>query len=297
MLSQAVFVTPGHLLQKSLLMMRRIFRLSVLFVSLLTLSAQAQTSTALVQHAPSVNGTINGSVQQMTGENVVLNGGANISGDLLVPGTPLVQLNSSPTYSGTQEGNGSTSPSNYTITLNSAASLRHVVRRTNPVSLPSVGTIPAPGGTASVTVNSAGQSINWGTLQNLTLNGNVGQVNVPAGTYGNFSAGSGSGFTLGVAGATQPSVYNFQNLSLNGNSSLQVVGPVVVNVANGFSANSTVGASSHPVWFALNIKSGGFTLNSGCNVYGYVLAPSGTVIINAGTQLVGGVASANVRPT
>ncbi len=255
-------------------------------------STFAFAQRAQIQHAPSINGTIDGSVQQMTGESVTLNGGATITGDLLVPGVPTVTINGTPSYSGTQEGTGATTPSGYAISLNSGSSLRHVIRRTNPVSLPVVATVPAPPGTVSVTVNAAGQSISWSNLKNLTLNSNVGVYAVPVGTYGNFSAGSGTGFKLGTAGATQASVYNFQNLTLNGNSSLQVVGPVVINVANGFSANAPVGASGNPSWLALNIKSGGFTLNSGCNVYGYITAPGGTVIINGGTQLVGGVCAA-----
>ena len=239
-----------------------------------------------------MSGTIDGSVQQMSAEGVTLNGGAIITGDLLVPGTPVVQLNSSPTYNGTLEGSGSMSPSNYTIMLNSGSSLRHVIRRTTAVSLSSVATVPTPTATASATVNTAGQSVTWTNLKDLTLNSNVGQYTVPAGTYGNFNASSGTGFKLGVAGTTQASVYNFQNLTLNGNSTLQVLGPVVINLANGFSANAPIGASSNPAWLTLNIKSGGFTLNSGCNLYGYLVAPSGTVIINSGTQLVGGVSSA-----
>ncbi len=242
-----------------------------------------------VRHAPSINGSVQGSLQQMLGESVTFNGGANVTGDLYVIGTPTVQMNGTPTYGGTLQGSGATSPSNYTITLNTGAALGHVVRRTNAVTWPSVASVPTPTNTASVTVTTSSQSVNWGTARDVTLNSGVGQFTVPAGTYGTFTANNNSGFTLGVAGATTAAVYNFQNLNLNSISKLLVVGPVIVNVANGFSANSTVGASTNPVWLALNIKSGGLTLNSGCNVYGYVLAPSGTVIINNSTQLVGGV--------
>ena len=63
-------------------------------------TASLSAQIALVSHAPAVNGTINGSVQQMNGESVTLNSGANITGDLQVPGTPTVQLNGTPTYSG-----------------------------------------------------------------------------------------------------------------------------------------------------------------------------------------------------
>ncbi|MEO5958809.1 MAG: hypothetical protein ABIR80_06810, partial [Opitutaceae bacterium] len=54
----------------------------------------AQTGTGLVRHAPAINaGTVDGSLQQMLPESVTLNGGAVVTGDLLVLGTPTVRLN------------------------------------------------------------------------------------------------------------------------------------------------------------------------------------------------------------
>jgi hypothetical protein len=64
---------------------------------------------------------------------------------------------------------------------------------------------------------------------------------------------------------------------------------VVVTVANGFSANGTLGSVANPSWLILNIYSNGFTLNGGSNLYGYVSAPSSTVIVNGNSQLIGGV--------
>jgi len=253
--------------------------------------AAQTTGTALVRHAPTLNGSIDGSVQQMLGEAVTFNGGAVVTGDLLVPGTPTVRLNGQPAYAGTVDGSGSTSPSNYQITLNGNAALRHVVRRTNAGALPTVTAPPQPTGTRSVTINSSSDSPgNFGTLRNLTLNGNVGQFAIPAGTYGDFAANGGSGFTLGVAGATQPAVYNFQHLTLNGNTHLEVVGPVVLNVNYGFTANGNLGSTLHPAWLTLNIfGSDGFVLNGGSYLYGSVNAPQGLVTINGNSQLVGGV--------
>ena len=129
------------------------------------------------------------------------------------------------------------------------------------------------------------------TLRDLTLNGNVGQVTVPPGTYGTFTVNGGSGLVLGVAGGLQAVNYNLQNLNLNGSSTLKVVGPVILTVANGFTANGTVGASNNPAWLQLQVASGGFTLNGGCTVYGLVLAPNGTVIINGNSTLIGASAS------
>lgn len=167
-------------------------------------AAETDLGVARVREVPAINGgaTVEGSIHMMGGGGVNLNGGATITGDLLVPGAPTVRINGNPAYAGTLDGTGAAAPSNYTITLNGGASLRHVVRRTDPLALAPVPTSPAPTGTRSVNVNNAGQSAgDWSTLRNLTLNGNVGQFAVPAGTYGDFTANGGSGFTLGVAGA------------------------------------------------------------------------------------------------
>jgi len=53
----------------------------------------AQTNLAVtVRHAPNLNGNgrIEGSLQQLLGENVTLNGGFTMTGDLPVPGTPTL---------------------------------------------------------------------------------------------------------------------------------------------------------------------------------------------------------------
>ncbi len=248
------------------------------------------TTTALLRHAPTMNGDIDGSVQVLLPEATTLNGNAAISGDLLVPGTPSVQLNGHPFYGGTLDGAGATSPSNYTITLNGNALLRHLVRRIDALTMPTVSAPPSPTGTRSVSINTAGQSAgDYATLRNLTLNSNVGNYTVPAGTYGTFTANSGTGFVLGVAGATTPSVYNFQSLTLNSNSQIQVVGPVVIVLANGTSLNSGAGSSAHPEWLVIKSAAGSVTLNSNVTLYGSVIAPSGTVTINGNSTINGTV--------
>ncbi len=251
-----------------------------------------ELGTALVRHAPSINGRVEGSVQQMMPESVTLNGGAVVTQDLLIPGSPSVRLNGRPAYAGTVEGSGNASPANHQVTLNGNASLRHVVRRTNPVTLPNVMAPLAPTGTRNVIINSSGQSPgSFSTLRHLTLNGNAGQVAVPPGAYGDFTANAGSGFTLGVSGSTQPSIYHFHKLTLNGQSQLKVSGPVIVTVAQGLTGNGSVGVADQPGWLTLNIRSGGLTLNGGSRFYGHVNAPNGTIIINGNSQLIGGVAA------
>jgi rhamnogalacturonan endolyase len=224
-------------------------------------------------------------------ESATLNGGAAVTGDLLVPGTPTVRLNGSPSYQGTLTGAGATTPTSHTITLNGGASLRHVVRRTNAVTLAAIPAPPQPAGTRNVVLNSPGQSPgDFATLRNLTLNGNVGAVAVPAGTYGTFIVNGNSSLVLGVAGASEPAVYNLQGLVLNGSSALSVVGPVVVNLASSATVNSgNAGAAGHPEWLTLNLATGGLTLNGGAAFHGSVQAPAGTIVLNA--TLVGSVAA------
>ena len=283
--------------QRSILsVFKRIARVNCLIWILAGLAsaahAQSATGTALIRHAPKLNAAVEGSIQQTTAENVTLNGGAGLTGDLLVPGTPAVQLNGTATYGGTLDGIGAATPANYTIKLNGSASLGHVVRRTNAVALPVVAAPPSPTGTRSATLNSSSDSPgDFATLKNLTLNGNVGQVVVPPGTYGNFSAGAGSGFTLGVVGATIPSMYSFQSLALNSNSMFQVVGPVVVTLGGDLSANATMGSASHPEWLKLRLANGGLSVVGQRIVYAQLEAPDGALTLTGGSQFIGTVAS------
>jgi rhamnogalacturonan endolyase len=246
---------------------------------------------ALVRHAPALNsGSVTGSIQQMLAENVTLNGNASVSEDLRVPGTPTVVINGSPNYGGTIDGSGSEAPSNYNVTLNSSTTLGHLVRRTDPVAMPIVSAPTTPAGNRSVTINNPSQSAgDWATLLNLTLNSNAGTIAVPAGAYGNFAANGSNGFILGVPGAHVPAIYSFQSLTLNNGAQVQVVGPVLLVVANGFSVNGgAIGNSAHPAWLALEAFAGDLTLNSGGQVYGYVTALAGTLRINGNCQVTGG---------
>jgi DNA/RNA endonuclease G (NUC1) len=248
------------------------------------------TTTVLVRHAPTLNGGLDGSIQVVSAESTTLNGNAWISGDLLVPGTPATQLNGHPVFGGIRDGNGSATPSNYTITLNGNALLRYLVRRTDPIALPVVIAPPKPTGTRDVAINSSGQSAgSFATLRNLTLNGNVGLMAVPPGTYGTLTANGNSGFILGVAGATTPAVYNLQSLTLNGNTQVQIVGPVLLVLNTGPSINGTMGSALNPAWLTLKVFSGGVTLNGNIAFDGFVIAPNGTITINGNSTLNGGV--------
>ena len=144
-------------------------------------------AVALINHALVINsGALEGSIRQMLGESVGLNGGASISGDLFVPGLPNVVLNGSPNYGGTLDGSGAETPSNYTVTLSSNTTLGHVIRRTDPVPLPAVTAPAPPTGTRSVTLNNPSDPVgDWAMARNLTLNSGAnlyGYVAAPSGT-------------------------------------------------------------------------------------------------------------------
>lgn len=250
------------------------------------------TTTALVRHAPSINGGLDGSVQMLLAEATTLNGSAIVTGDLLVPGTPTVRLNGSPAYGGTIAGTGSPVPTNYTVTLNGRAVLRHVVTRTNAITMPVVNAPPPPPGTRNVSLNNAGQSPgDFATIRDLTLNGNAypAGLAVPAGTYGKITVNSSNKLILGVAGATTPAVYNLQSLVVNGNGEIVIVGPVVINLAEGASLNGDMGAPGRADWLTVNIANGGLTLNGEVSFDGTVVAPNGTVVINGNAMLTGRV--------
>ncbi|MFT3831052.1 MAG: Ig-like domain-containing protein [Opitutaceae bacterium] len=264
---------------------------STLSAIALVWAASAQISgVALTNRVNGISGRVEGSVHQNLDNGITLNGGAIFTEDLLVAGTPSVVLNGKPAYGGTIDGGGAVTPQGYSVMLNGGSTLRHVVRRTNPVALMAVGAPTLPTGTRSVTVNSAGQTVgSWATLRNLTLNGGAGQYSVPAGVYGDFAASSNSGFVLGVAGASTPAEYAFQRLTLNGQASLRVVGPVRIHVGSAIFSNGPIGNLEHPEWLELKIQSGGLVLNSTAWIAGYVFAPRSEVIINSNTQLIGGL--------
>ena len=266
-------------------------KLPVSLLGLLTLlGCPALAQIAQVRHAPALNGKVEGSLQVMLPENVTLNGGASVSGDLLLPGAPTVQLNGHPTYGGASEGPGAATPTTHRLTLNGNARLGRLVRRSDAVALPTVVAPPPPTGTRTVSLNNASDTPgSFATLKNLTLNGNVGAITVPPGTYGDFTANGVNRFTLGTAGATTPAVYHFQRLTLNGSARLDVVGPVVITLANAVSANGSLGAAAHPEWLELRLASGGLTLNGNVTAHAYVVAPTGQVTINGSAQLIGGL--------
>ena len=250
--------------------------------------------TVVVRHAPnfSSNARVTGSIRQLLPEYDTLNTGVVINGDLLVPGSPSVQTNGSGiTFGGIVTGTGSASPSNYSVSLNDNTTLGHLIIRTDAVTLSAVPAPPLPTGTRDISINGPSDTIgNPATLRNVTLNTNAGAVALPPGTYGTFSANTGSSYVLGITGTITPVVYNVQGLSFNGTASLSVVGPIILNTATGFSFGGLLGNSAQPLWLEVNASDGsGITLNTGATFYGVARSPSGGVTLNGGTTLKGSV--------
>ena len=247
---------------------------------------------AIVRHVPAINGNglVQGNIRQLNAEGINLNSGAVINGDFLVPGSPNLNINGHPTFAGVVTGTGSVTPTGYSVNLNDGVQLGHLIIRTDPIAMPTVATPPTPTGNRDVNINNPGQSVgDFSTLRNLNLNSNVGAVAVPPGTYGQFSVNSGSSLILGVAGSSQPVVYNLQALNLNSSLGIGLVGPVIINLANQVALSGNVGSQANPWWLTLNVASGGLNLNSNSNFYGLMRVPNGAVIINSQSLLQGSV--------
>ncbi len=259
-----------------------VLSLGVLSLGVLGLRAQsgAPPTIAVSNHALTNSGRIEGSAQQLLGESINL--GAYFGGDLLVPGNPKVKANGKPNWKGQRSGGGSSSPSNYQVTLSPSATLGYLVTQSDPVALDNVPAPLNPTGSRSVTVNSAGDVANigsWNTVRDLNLNGGNADVAVPSGTYGNFQVNSGA-LVLGTPNNNAPAVYNFQNLTFSSITRLKCVGPVAVTVRNGMTVNSVLGSPENQSWLQLRISSGGLNINSSGLIYGAVRVPKGSVSVN-----------------
>ncbi|HEX7152060.1 MAG TPA: RHS repeat-associated core domain-containing protein [Thermoanaerobaculia bacterium] len=258
---------------------------------------QIYEKIAVVRHAPLLNsGRIEGTVWQLTGEDTLFDGTDTITSDLLVPGTPTVTAATTANYGGTIEGTESASPTGYKVALAGNATLRHVVTRTAPITLQDVPLPPVTQGTRDVQVRKAGDPIgDPATLRHLDIAGNAGSVIVPPGTYGRFLVSGRNTLVLGIDGATEPSIYNLEELTLSGGSSLRVAGPVVLRVRNAVTlVGSTVGAADNPKLLRLEVAHGrpADAVKVGGNgvLYAIVRAPLGKITIHGNGRLRGTVA-------
>ncbi len=260
---------------------------------------QLYDKIAVVRHSPTLNsGRVEGSLWQLMPEDVTLDGTDTITTDLLVPGTPVVLHSNPASYGGTLVGSENPEPSNYTITIKGSSQLRHVVARTNPITLENVAAPPAPAGTRDVSINHQGESIgNPTTLRNVSISGSAGTVVVPPGTYGQFSVSGRNVLVFGVENSQTPTVYNLEDLTLTGSSELRLAGPIVLNVKNRvILSGSTLGAADNPKRLLLKIATGlsdpedALKVSGNAVLYGLVRAPQGTITIEGSGRVRGTVA-------
>ena len=116
---------------------------------------------------------------------------------------------------------------------------------------------------------------------------------MPPGAYGELTANGQGGFVLGVTGATEPAVYHLQRLTLNGNATLQLAGPVVLKLAQPLVLNA--GAISQEGSLVIEVHQGGATLNGNSTLTARVIAPNGTVTLNGNSTLTGTIAADRLR--
>lgn len=262
---------------------------------------------AVVRAAPEINGNgkVVGSVRQilaegdteLVGEDISLTGGATITGDLLVPGTPTLVMSGKPTFGGVVTGAGSAAPTNYNVKLSGNVTLGRLVTRTDPISMPAVPVPPSAAGSRDVVITSTGESVgDFSTLRDLTLGGAAGEVAVPAGTYRRFAAAGAVAFVFGEQGASRPSVYNLEELSLAEGAPLRLAGPVRLNVAKrvAVTGGSKAGSQADPLLLSLNVAAAGVTgdtvlVEGGSALHAIVRAPSGRVSLRGNSALNGTV--------
>jgi RHS repeat-associated protein len=248
---------------------------------------------AVVRHAPVINsGRVEGSLWQLLGESLVLDGTDTITADLFVPGTPNVTAAvGRASFAGVIEGPDGAMPTGYAVTISGSASLRHLITRADPINLENVAAPPAPAGTRDVSLTKADQTPGaFATLRHLSLSGQAGAVAVPPGTYGRFEATGRTAFVLGVENSEQPSVYNLDELTLSGGSELRLAGPIILNVRGGVTlTGSTLGAPESPRRLLLRIAQGELRLTGGAVLYGVVRVPQGLATVEGMSRLRGTV--------
>lgn len=273
---------------------RSILVLAILMVPIAVYGNETEYGSVgvLTKYPSSIHGKLEGVVQFNKGRTYVLSNQGEIEGSLLVPGSPRIRRNRGCSLFDVIEGTGTVEPTNYKLIFNRGSSVDTVVTRVDPVPLSPAIQPSVPQGNRTVELYGHSSPLDIGdfaTLKNLKLRHNAGYHEIPAGAYGSFSAAYGSGIVLGNTGDTEPAVYHFQRLRFAWGSELQIVGPVVINVGEGFTSRALLGNTEHPEFLTMNINWGGLNIANGGCFYGNLKAPKGHVNIGHGSILMGSV--------
>lgn len=246
--------------------------------------------TALVRHSPTLHGGVDGSMQVLAPENIVLAGDAWMSGDLLVPGMPALKLHGAAMVAGVADDGGAPAPTNGTVSLSDRAVIGYLMRRIDPIAMTDADPAASPTGTTDVTVSSAlDLPVDFSTVRDLTLENDAGEIDLPPGSYGVVAVGQDTGLVLGHAGTTAPEIYNLESLDIADGASLRIAGPVWLVISEGAHLDGTVGDACHPEWLSISVASGSVSVDA--VMHGYILAPHSTVTVGAGARLIGQVSS------
>ncbi len=242
-------------------------------------------------HPPQINNkNIEGSIWLLNGETMTLGGNTCLNGDIYLPGTPDLQVKGKASYEGIIEGTGNTEPSDYSLILKGKVSVGNINTRTDPVLLSQVQPPPDPTGTRKVVLQkSSDDPGDFSTILDLTVKGNAGNCSVPPGNYGIFKVQGGNGLIFGISGSSIPSVYNFQELHLSGNSRIDVVGPVCITLNKGLTNNCYMGHEEHAEWLTLQVADNNCSFNGNCIFYGNIIAPHSVVSLSGNACLYGRV--------
>jgi hypothetical protein len=152
------------------------------------------TDSVVTRHKPTLNsGRIDGTLRVLLPESFTINGSSQITSDLFLPGSPTIAVSGGAQYGGAVADGGSTTPANYTLTLNGGVNLPGKIHtHVDAIQLPNdfLNSVPAPAGTRTVSVSSqsgvAGIG-NWQTVRDLNVTGSHITIDVPAGNYGTFT--------------------------------------------------------------------------------------------------------------
>jgi type II secretory pathway pseudopilin PulG len=203
--------------------------------------------------------------------NVTFNNNSVLTGDIYAPGTPAVT--GVPTNR-IFNLDGAITPTNYTVNIQKADFAGKVYRRITPVTMPVVS---LPTGLT-----------NYGSIS-------AGTQTLQPGYYTSVTLNNGGEITIGVPGATQPSSYVFDVLSMGNNVKIKVVGPVTLTLNPGVANTVTLGNGvvmgniDHPEWLQVNMFTGNIRVGNNSTMYGSILNPNGTVSFQQNSTFVGGV--------
>src|SRR6185369_10738357 len=253
------------------------------------------TDAVVSRRKPTLNsGRIEGSLRGFSGDNFAVAGQFQLTGDMFTAGTPTINVQNGATYGGVVSDGGSTSPSGYTVTLQTGVSMPgRIHRQADPLQLPTdiPTSVPAASGTRSVTISSAADlsSIgDWATVRDITVNAAGLTIDVPPGNYRKLSIGSTSQLNFSAG------TYNFSDtITMNNGGKIQATSKVIITVANALNINYgfiTLGANTLPGDVRLNlVTTAGCSLNGSSQFSALVRAPNTTLHLNGTSQIRGQV--------